>query len=333
MRPWEKEVDGAKIIHHETSRGRAEAANAGVRAAANAHIAFLDDDDLYYPEHLAVLAASGAASSKTPYTDAVSAFVSGGETRSRMRIFSSDFDRDLLLVDNYIPLPTLLFRRDGFLDLGGFDAAFDLFEDWDFLIRLAQRGDFLHVPRITCEIRHIEGAGSITLDNPEGSERFRAAKLQVWSKHRALLTDDVFANAFERQKRRAGALIGDAVEARGARSEAEQSIARAEREKALLLEQIQTVHERLNAAMMRVATLEGSNDELRGGREAATQQCNDLLVRVGLLGDARADFEEAQRTINALWNEITRLQGLLDTIYRSRTWKLHSIVERMKGRG
>ena len=63
------------------------------------------------------------------------------------------------------------------------------------------------------------------------------------------------------------------------------------------------------------------------------QQCNDLLVRVGMLGDTRDGFEEAKRTINALWNEITRLQGLLDTIYRSRTWKLHSIVERMKGRG
>src|SRR5438876_2223839 len=190
-------VDGANVINHETSRGRAEAANSGVRAAENAYIAFLDDDDLYYPEHLAVLAASAAASSKTPYTDAVSAFVSGGETRSRMRIFSTDFDRDLLLVDNYIPLPTLLFRRDDFFDLGGFDPAFELFEDWDFLIRLAQRGDFAHVSRITCEIRHIEGAGSITLDNPEGSARFREAKLQVWSKHRALLTEDVFANAFE----------------------------------------------------------------------------------------------------------------------------------------
>jgi LmbE family N-acetylglucosaminyl deacetylase/GT2 family glycosyltransferase len=341
------DVDGeAKVIHHESSRGRAEAANSGARAATGTYIAFLDDDDLYYPEHLATLTASVAVSAKTPYTDAVSAFVSGGETRSRMRIFSSGFDRDLLLVDNYIPLPTLLLRRDTFLDLGGFDPAFELFEDWDFLIRLAQRGDFLHVPRITCEIRHVEGAGSITLDNPEGSDRFRSAKLQVWHKHRALLTEEVFANAFEKQKRRSVTLTGDAVEARGARAATEQSVARMQREvarmerevareeqdKATLIAEIQAVNERLNAAMMRIATLEGANEELRGARDSAMRECNDLLVRIGALGDARAAFEESQRTTNTLWNEITRLQGLLDTIYRSRTWKLHNAVERLKGR-
>src|SRR5262249_18198057 len=140
------DVEGVQLVQHDAPRGRAEAGNSGARAAANAYLAFLDDDDLYYPEHLSTLAAAAGASSRTPYTDAVSAFVSAGETRSRMRIFSSDFDRDLLLIDNYIPLPTLLLRRDDFLDLGGFDAAFDLFEDWDFLIRLAQRGDFVHVP-------------------------------------------------------------------------------------------------------------------------------------------------------------------------------------------
>ena len=341
------EMEGVNVINHDAARGRAEAANAGVRAAANAFIAFLDDDDLYYPEHLATLATAAATSTKTPYTDAVSAFVSAGETRSRMRIFSSDFDRDLLLVDNYIPLPTLLLRRDDFLDLGGFDPAFDLFEDWDFLIRLAQRGDFVHVPRVTCEIRHVEGAGSITLENPEGSARFRAAKLQVWAKHRALLTDDVFANAFERQKRRALAHAGDAVEARGARALAEQNLARAERafasaqrdiaaaarDKDALITELQSVHERLNAAMMRIATVEGANDELRRVFESVERERNVLLARVAELGDAHAALQESQQTVNGLWAEIARLQGVLDTIYRSRTWKLHSIVERMKGRG
>src|SRR5262249_53795889 len=148
------------------------------------------------------------------YTDAIDAFVRIGangalETQSRLRFFCDDFDRDLLLADNYIPLPTLLVRRGDFLDLGGFDASFDLFEDWDFLIRLAQRGDFIHVPRVTVEVRHIEIAGSITMITPEGSPEFRAAKKKVWSKHASLVSNDTFANALERQKRRLGRANSD----------------------------------------------------------------------------------------------------------------------------
>src|SRR3954469_2091605 len=187
-------IDGVTLVEHETSRGRSEAANAGVKAAKSEYVAFLDDDDLYYPEHLTTLSdATRGSNAAAWYSDAVSAFIDGSE-RKPMRIYARDFDRELLLVDNYIPLPTLLFRRSNFLDLGGFDAAFDLFEDWDFLIRLAQRGNFVRVPRITCEIRHIRGAGSIVVENPEGSAKFREAKLQVWRKHAALMGENVFAN-------------------------------------------------------------------------------------------------------------------------------------------
>jgi hypothetical protein len=50
------DLNGAKLVQHETSRGRAEAGNTGVRTASNAFVVFLDDDDLFYPEHLATLA-------------------------------------------------------------------------------------------------------------------------------------------------------------------------------------------------------------------------------------------------------------------------------------
>jgi len=42
---------------------------------------------------------------------------------------------------------------------------------------------------------------------------------------------------------------------------------------------------------------------------------------------------EAQRTNGALHAEVARMQNLLDVIFKSRTWKLHTIVERVKGRG
>jgi len=326
-------VDGVTLVEHETSRGRSEAANAGVRAAKNAYVTFLDDDDLYYPEHLAALSrASRSSGTSVPYSDAVSAFIDG-ERRQAMRIYARDFDRELLFVDNYIPLPTILLRRTDFLDLDGFDPAFDLFEDWDFLIRLAQRGDFVRVPRITCEIRHIKGSGSAVLSSPEDSPAFREAKLHVWRKHAALMGETLFANVFEREKRRMVALEGELVEARGARGRIEQEVARLERDKQSLIAQIGALNERVNETMMRISHLEGANAEIRGALDGA----NHAIVRVAELEPAFAASQtalaEMQRTNGALYAEVARLQNLLDTIFQSRTWKLHSMVERMKGRG
>ncbi|MBV8546292.1 MAG: PIG-L family deacetylase [Acidobacteria bacterium] len=323
-------IEGVTLVEHERSRGRSEAANAGVKTAKNEYAAFLDDDDLYYPEHLATLANAARGSNATAwYSDAVSAFIDSAE-RQPMRIYARDFDRELLLVDNYIPLPTLLFRRSDFLDLGGFDAAFDLFEDWDFLIRLSQRGEFVHMPRITCEIRHIKGAGSVVMENPEGSPKFRDARLQVWRKHAALMGENLFANVFEREKRRTVMLEGDLVEARGGRSRIEQEVARLERDKQSLIAQIGALSERINETMMRISHLEGANAEIRGALDGANRERYAATTR---LTEVEPALVELQRTNGALHAEVARMQNVLDAIFQSRTWKLHTIVERVKGRG
>lgn len=320
----------ARIVNLAQSAGRSEAMNRGVRAAKSAFIAFLDDDDLFYPEHIATLAnAARTRDGVAWYSDAVSAFVREGQTHSRMRIFGQDFDCELLLIDNYIPLPTLFVPRETFLELGGFDVAFDLFEDWDFLIRLAGRGAFAHVPRITCEIRHIEGAGSITLSSPEGSARFREAKLQIWKKHAALINENLIADVFERQKRRLSAVHNEAVEANGRQNHAETDIARLGREKATLEAEIQTLHNRVNEALMRISHLEGANAEIRNSLAFAEADRHEKGVR---LKDLQSAHAESQTTNAALFAEVARLQDLLDTIFKSKTWKLHEIVERMKGR-
>ena len=326
-------IDGVTLVEHDASRGRSEAANAGVKAARNAYVAFLDDDDLYYSEHLATLANAARGSNATAwYSDAVSAFIDGAE-RKPMRMYGRDFDRELLLVDNYIPLPTLLLRRSDFLDLGGFDTDFDLFEDWDFLIRLSQRGEFVHLPRITCEIRHIKGAGSIVMENPEGSPKFRDARLQVWRKHGALMGENLFANVFEREKRRTVMLEGDLVEARGGRSRIEQEVARLERDKQSLIAQIGALSERINETMMRISHLEGANAEIRGALDGANRERYAATTRLAEIEPVLLEIVELRRTNGALYAEVARMQNLLDAIFKSRTWKLHTIVERVKGRG
>ncbi len=345
------------VIHHEQSRGRSEAANAGVRAAKSAFVTFLDDDDLHYPEHLQTLANAVASNHEAWYTDAISAFLrpaeSGAyEVHSRLRLYAQDFDRELLLLDNYIPLPTLLVKRETFLDLGGFDPTFDLFEDWDFLIRLSGRGDFLRLPRVTCEVRHFEGGSSVVLASPEGSERFRRAKLQIWSKHASRIDNDVIANVFERQKRRMGVLYSDLVSARGESSDAKRDLNRLEREKQQLIAQGSETMTLINGYALSVRELEGAVKAheamaAAAGRAAAEAAHTRTLEFQRALDSLRVQNESLLRENDGLRRanietheslertrvEVNRLNGLLTLIFQSKTWKLHTLLEKLRGRG
>ncbi|HEX2832932.1 MAG TPA: PIG-L family deacetylase [Thermoanaerobaculia bacterium] len=337
------------LVNHEQSRGRSEAANAGVRAAKHALVTFLDDDDLQYPEHLPTLANAATSAHAAWYSDAVSAFLrpaeSGAyETHSRQRIYAHDFDRELLLIDNYIPLPTLLVKRETFLDLGGFDPAFDLFEDWDFLIRLSARGDFLHVPRVTCEIRHFEGGSSVVLASPEGSERFRNAKLQIWRKHASRIDNDVFADVYERQKKRLNALYSDSLYAKGNVAAKEHELLRLEREKQQLIGEIGERANLINGHALRVRELEGSMSAysaMAGGAQSRALQLeretDSLRIQVEALtrenDGLRRSTIETHEALERTRVEVNRLNALLNMIFQSKSWKLHTLLEKLRGRG
>ncbi|HTQ81289.1 MAG TPA: PIG-L family deacetylase, partial [Thermoanaerobaculia bacterium] len=84
------------------TRGRAAAAQAGVEAATGDYVAFLDDDDLAAPEHLATLAGLvSSAGVRVAYTDAAVGVyeldAAGWVCRERRLPYSRDFDPDVLL--------------------------------------------------------------------------------------------------------------------------------------------------------------------------------------------------------------------------------------------
>lgn len=334
--------EAIQVIDHARAVGRAEAMNIGVRAAETPFIAFLDDDDLYYPEHLSTLSTAAQSSSQIAYyTDAVSTFHQAAEDGTfretkRLQLFGQDFDRELLLFDNYIPLPTLLVRREDYLEAGGFDPSFDLLEDWDFLVRLSQRGAFLRIPRVTCEVRHFQGGDSAILGSPEGSARFREAKLRLWAKYADRITPSAIADVFEKQKRRTADLFSQVVDKKGLARHLEVDVRRLEREKSMLLEELQRsdrerreIQVRLNGLHEELLATHRTVEQLRGElseSKMAAEKLNAVAVARHLA------LTEKQELIGSLYGEIKRLNDVLEQIYRSRTWKLHQFLERLKGR-
>ena len=141
----------------ETNTGRANAGNIGIENVQGKYLGFLDDDDEYYPEHLITLVSFLEQSDyDVAYTDSLMVYKEYNpqthklnDSVKREAVFSQDFIYDKLVFENYIPFMCLLFKRDLLVASGGFDNGFDLYEDWDLLIRIGRKHPFYHIKQVT----------------------------------------------------------------------------------------------------------------------------------------------------------------------------------------
>jgi len=157
----ERIVSNMPLVYvcHETNRGRSAAANSGLMAATGQYLNFLDDDDVFYPDHIeTLLAALEADDGRVAYSSVLTVYYAGTPENSGQRIreevvFNRKFESDRLLFENYIPLMSVLFSRDVLEKVPSFDEKMELFEDWDFWMRISRFIEFLHVDKITAEYR------------------------------------------------------------------------------------------------------------------------------------------------------------------------------------
>ena len=138
--------------------GRCEAGNQALAAATGQLCCFLDDDDLFYADHLEVLV--NAWLSK-PTLGAV--YSLAYEVRTEViseepwvykdilhnMIHRQPFNRGVLWHHNYFPIQAVLFQRQLFLDYGGFDTSLDNLEDWNLWVRYSLKHDFEMVHKVT----------------------------------------------------------------------------------------------------------------------------------------------------------------------------------------
>ena len=130
-------------VRLEKNTGRAHAGNVGIENAKGDYIGFLDDDDELYPEHVKELVShilqSGARIVYTEVEFVEQVMGEKGEVvgSRRTRVFGREFSYEDLLIENYVPLIAVLFASEILKELR-FDESFELFEDWDLLIRAGQ---------------------------------------------------------------------------------------------------------------------------------------------------------------------------------------------------
>jgi len=190
-------VDGlrVRVVSPGPPHGRARAANFGAEAAAGKWIAYLDDDDLFLSDHLETLVGvlEGQAHFHAAFTSALlvrQVHAEGGEYReaSRGAVFDYAFDPERLLFSNTIPLLCLMHRRSTFLEAGRFDESFDLYEDWDFLIRLSRLTRFERIRKVTALYRTRDDTTNATSVSPWRGEVSELAREKLFRKHWSLHT-------------------------------------------------------------------------------------------------------------------------------------------------
>lgn len=149
----------SRLVYRATGTpvGRARAGNLAMSLASGEWFNFLDDDDLFYADHLEALVSS-AQSLGVPGVYGI-AWETPTEIQSQepLRYRESDwllrfqmpFNHVTLWIENFMPIQTVLFHRRLYERHGGFAEDMDQLEDWNLWTRYTLEDRFELVDKTT----------------------------------------------------------------------------------------------------------------------------------------------------------------------------------------
>jgi len=175
-----------RLVETELPLQRAAAANVALREAKGEFLIFLDDDDWFMPSHIARLV---QALERQPMVMAAYTGVAlvNEDGKPSGQILDLPFDFVRQRAGNLTPIHSVMFKSKILAQGAVFDEALELYEDWDFWLRLAQLTVFIHLPGISAAYRIHDSSGvHREIDLPTGGLQ----KVQENWRHKGFVTPE-----------------------------------------------------------------------------------------------------------------------------------------------
>jgi len=175
------------LIERRENRGKAASLNEALERARGTYVAYLDDDDRYYPNHLARLVETleGETDCGVAYTDLYKVHCRLRPDGSRQVLgkvvnVSRDFDRFFLCYFNHTLHVSVMHRRDLLERTGPYDESLAVLIDWDMTRRLAFFTDFIHLPEVTGEFyAPVKGSDRISEKGRADRQAYLATTVKI----------------------------------------------------------------------------------------------------------------------------------------------------------
>jgi GT2 family glycosyltransferase/radical SAM superfamily enzyme YgiQ (UPF0313 family)/Tfp pilus assembly protein PilF len=326
---WLNQQQNITYVRHGRNRGLAAARNTGIGLARGKYLAYLDDDDLFYPDHLETLVTFLTTSDyRVAYTDALRALQVKKQGRyatvERELLYSHEFDADRLIVANQFPVLCLMHERVCLEQAGLFDESLTTHEDWDLWIRLSFREKFAHIKKITCEFSWRDDGS--TMSSTRTQDFVRTMEI-IYGKYQQHLRNKPHIKAMQRQFLQEQKVVlgcaGSGAEAKGVKPDellARATIALDKQDWATAEGHLRELN-RLFADLLEpylvlsdILTMQGKHQEaleiLRRAREIDADAM-PLLKRLGLNSRQRGDLSSALAAFTRAWNQAPQDAELL----------------------
>jgi len=145
------------LITHGVNKGACAARNTGIAAAKGKFIAFLDDDDTWATDKLALQVDALQKNAEAAFVFCDLICVDSTDNSRKLVNFGLSKDSlflDLLKRGAGICTSALVIRKDVLVAIGGFDNSLPSYQDYDLLLRLSlcSKGMSIEVPLLTYNV-------------------------------------------------------------------------------------------------------------------------------------------------------------------------------------